>query len=207
MDVRRIREAFHDARGVRLTSQPLAYARCLAFGLAVALPLAGPSASPRSGALTIAATTVATGAPTDAPSGTPTIRTAWVWPVAAPHPIARPFIAPATPYASGHRGIDIRTRSPEVFAPESGIVSFAGMIAGRPVLAIRHPGGLVSSFEPVNSVLAAGTAVNRGQLVGSLLTGHCADLCVHFGVRRAGEYVSPLNYLGSVPRAILLPTR
>ncbi len=137
-----------------------------------------------------------------------TSRSAWVWPVAAPHPIARPFIAPATPYSSGHRGIDIRAPSPDVFAPADGVVSFAGMVAGRPVLSIRHPGGLVSSFEPVSATLPAGAVVSRGQLVGTLLPGHCAStLCVHFGVRLDGEYVSPLNYLGSVPRAILLPTR
>jgi murein DD-endopeptidase MepM/ murein hydrolase activator NlpD len=75
------------------------------------------------------------------------------------------------------------------------------------VLAIRHPGGLVSSYEPVESTLKAGDAVSRGQPIGTLLPGHCASLCLHFGVRLDGEYVSPLNYLGEIPRSILLPTR
>ena len=135
-------------------------------------------------------------------------RAIWAWPVAPPHPIARPFVAPVTPYGSGHRGIDIRSGGADVFAPESGVVSFVGAVAGRPVLAIRHPGGLVSSFEPVDSTLVAGEAVSRGQLVGTLLPGHCASTpCLHFGVRLNGEYVSPLNYLGGIPRAVLLPTR
>jgi murein DD-endopeptidase MepM/ murein hydrolase activator NlpD len=135
-------------------------------------------------------------------------RGTWAWPVTPPHPIARPFVAPATPYGAGHRGIDIRSGGVDVFAPESGIVSFVGSVAGRPVLAIRHPGGVVSSFEPVASTLTAGEAVSRGQLVGALLPGHCSSApCLHFGVRLSGEYVSPLNFLGGIPRAVLLPTR
>ncbi|WP_443208538.1 hypothetical protein [Salinibacterium sp. PAMC 21357] len=37
--------------------------------------------------------------------------------------------------------------------------------------------------------------------------GHCTRPCLHFGVRVEGEYVSPLNYLSGIPRAVLLPTR
>jgi murein DD-endopeptidase MepM/ murein hydrolase activator NlpD len=60
----------------------------------------------------------------------------------------------------------------------------------------------------VESTLSAGEAVSRGQLVGALLPGHCALVpCLHFGVRLNGEYVSPLNYLGGIRRAVLLPTR
>src|SRR5690606_24009243 len=61
----------------------------------------------------------------------------WSWPTAAPHPIARPFLAPATPYASGHRGIDVRAAAgDEVHAPADGIVHFAGVVVDRPVLSI-----------------------------------------------------------------------
>lgn len=142
------------------------------------------------------------------PRGVAVAAGVWTWPVSGPHSIARPFIAPATPYSSGHRGIDIRAPSPEVFAPEDGVVSFAGMVAGRPVLSIRHPGGLVSSFEPVSAAMPAGSVVSRGQLVGTLLPGHCSSVpCLHFGVRLDGGYVSPLNYLGGIPLAVLLPTR
>jgi murein DD-endopeptidase MepM/ murein hydrolase activator NlpD len=131
----------------------------------------------------------------------------WIWPVAAPHPIVRPFVAPATPYSSGHRGIDIGSPGTEVRAPAAGVVSFAGVVVDRPVLSIRHPGGVVSSYEPVVSELTAGDAVSAGQLVGTLLPGHCSTLCLHFGVRVDGQYVSPLGYLGAIPRSILLPTR
>jgi len=131
----------------------------------------------------------------------------WAWPVAAPHPIVRPFIAPATRYSAGHRGIDVATDDPRVLAPAAGIVHFSGVVVDRPVLSIRHPGGLLSSFEPVDSPLTAGTPVRRGDVIGTLQPGHCSRLCLHFGVRRDGEYVSPLLFLGGIPRSVLLPTR
>ncbi|MET4782587.1 M23 family metallopeptidase [Glaciihabitans sp. UYNi722] len=132
----------------------------------------------------------------------------WQWPVAAPHPIAKPFIAPETKYSAGHRGIDMSAPDGAVVtAPTDGVVSFAGFVVDRPVLSIRHSGGLVSSYEPVATELAEGAVVTRGRPIGVLVAGHCAASCLHFGVRLDGEYVSPLNYLGGIERSILLPTR
>ena len=131
----------------------------------------------------------------------------WRWPVDPPHPVVRPYIAPATPYAAGHRGIDIGAAGTTVYAPTAGVVHFVGVVVDRPVLSIRHPGGLISSYEPVQSTLTAGQAVARGEVVGTVLPGHCASICLHFGARLDGEYVSPLAYLEGIPRAVLLPTR
>ena len=131
----------------------------------------------------------------------------WAWPVAAPHTVVRPFLAPATRYSAGHRGIDIAASEPLVRAPADGTVHFAGTVVDRPVISIAHDGGLLSSFEPVAPVVARGDAVRRGDVIGTVQGGHCAQPCVHFGVRLDGEYVSPLLLLGGVPRAILLPTR
>ena len=132
----------------------------------------------------------------------------WSWPVETPHPVVRPYIAPETPYAAGHRGIDIGAgASTEVRAPLAGVVHFAGTVVDRPVLSIRHPGGVITSYEPVTTVLTQGDSVAQGEIVGELQPGHCSVSCLHFGVRLDGEYVSPLNYLGAIPRAILLPTR
>jgi hypothetical protein len=131
----------------------------------------------------------------------------WSWPIAAPHPVIRPFVAPLTRYAAGHRGIDIASRvGGPVFAPDDGVVYFAGVVVDRPVLSIRHGSGLMSSFEPVVSPLAAGSPVTRGLTVGAVVEGHCATACVHFGARLYGQYVSPLNYLLGVQHAVLLPT-
>jgi len=132
----------------------------------------------------------------------------WAWPVPVPHRIERPFIAPESAYGAGHRGIDISsTDEATVTAPEDGVVYFAGVVVDRPVLSIAHADGLVSSYEPVESHLPPGTTVRRGDDVGHLLPGHCASVCLHFGVRLYGEYVSPLNYLGGIPHSVLLPTR
>jgi murein DD-endopeptidase MepM/ murein hydrolase activator NlpD len=51
-----------------------------------------------------------------------------------------------------------------------------------------------------------GSSVARGAPIGSVGTGgHCADGCVHFGVRVDGVYVNPMLLLGEVPPAVLLP--
>lgn len=131
---------------------------------------------------------------------------AWAWPVPSPHPIVRSYVAPATPYSAGHRGVDIAAAAgTEVRAPAAGVVHFAGFVVDRPVLSIRHPDGTLSSFEPVEATVDAGDPVERGQVVGVLLAGHCATGCVHLGARIDGEYVNPLLLLGGLPRAILLP--
>jgi len=147
----------------------------------------------------------------------------WLWPVGPPHIVSRPFIAPATTYAAGHRGIDIRVDGvaglsagaalgADVSAPADGVVHFVGTVVDRPVLSLRHAGGLVSSFEPVESHLVAGQRVSAGDLVGTVRVGtatpaHCPTPCLHFGVRLNGDYVSPLNFLGGITRSVLLPTR
>ena len=133
--------------------------------------------------------------------------TVWAWPVAEPRTIIRPYIAPATPYSAGHRGVDIATSDAMVRSAADGVVHFAGVVVDRPVLSIRHPDGLLSSYEPVTTDLVAGDAVARGDPIGTVLAGHCVSLCLHFGVRRDGEYLSPLVLLGGIPRAVLLPTR
>lgn len=124
------------------------------------------------------------------------------------HTVVRPFIAPPTPYAAGHRGIDIDSAAgAPVVAPADGIVHFAGVVVDRPVVSVRHPGGLISSFEPVTSELTEGAPVARGSPIGVVAAGHCAAPCLHFGVRLHGEYVSPLAYLEGIPPSVLLPTR
>ena len=130
----------------------------------------------------------------------------WAWPVAPPHPVVRPYLAPATPYAAGHRGIDIATPDgATLYAPDDGVVHFAGWVVDRPVLSIDHGDGVLSSYEPVTTTLTAGDVVRRGQAIGLVESGHCVAPCLHLGVRVDGAYVSPLLYLGGQPRAVLLP--
>jgi murein DD-endopeptidase MepM/ murein hydrolase activator NlpD len=133
-------------------------------------------------------------------------RGSWDWPTAAPHALARGYLAPATPYAAGHRGIDIRVpESSTVFAPDDGVVHFAGVVVDRPVLSLDHGGGTLSSFEPVQTELVEGDEVVRGQPIGTVLPGHCRSSCLHVGARVDGEYVNPLLFLGGMPWSVLIP--
>ncbi|GAA1813472.1 M23 family metallopeptidase [Agromyces neolithicus] len=131
----------------------------------------------------------------------------WTWPVPAPIRVIAPFRAPPTPYKAGHRGIDLLVEPrAAVVAAAPGTVSFAGMVAGRGVVAIDHGDGVVSAIEPVAASVAQGDAVSAGSAIGTVTQGgHCTGDCVHFGVRVHGEYVSPFLFLGGLPRAVLLP--
>jgi murein DD-endopeptidase MepM/ murein hydrolase activator NlpD len=134
----------------------------------------------------------------------------WTWPLAGSPPVTRPFQAPAGPFGPGHRGVDLAAApGATVLAAGDGVVAFAGMVAGRPVVSIDHPGGLRTTYEPVDPSVAAGQAVARGSPIGTLLAGHpgCpAAACLHWGVRRGETYLDPLALLLAV-RVRLLPWR
>lgn len=158
------------------------------------------------GAPATAAIAPAAAAPEPPSSAAATAALGWVWPVDGPRLVERPYLAPATPYASGHRGVDLAavTNGADVRAVMSGIVHFAGVVVDRPVITVRQ-GQLLATVEPVTPLVQTGDRVEAGQVIGVLEPGHCARPCVHLGVRLAGEYVSPLLYLGGLQRAVLLP--
>lgn len=140
------------------------------------------------------------------PSAAPTA--GWSWPLAPRPALLRPFDPPDKPWMSGHRGVDLQAAADgaPVTAPESGTVSFVGMVVDRPVITIDHGNGLRSSFEPVESGLAAGATVSKGDVLGTVLPGHCAATpCVHWGVRRGEEYINPLSLVTDLRPSILLP--
>lgn len=136
----------------------------------------------------------------DSPAG------GWRWPV-RPFRLARSFVAPAHEYGPGHRGIDLLpTGEPVVRAPAPGVVAFSGQVADRGVVTVDHGDGLVSTLEPVDPGVEAGTAVTASSPLGIVSSGgHAEPGAVHFGVRLDGEYINPLVLLGDVPRAVLLP--
>lgn len=90
-------------------------------------------------------------------------------------------------------------------SPAAGIVSFVGVVVDRPVITIEHDSGLRSSFEPVDSPLAVGSVVAAGQVIGTVLPGHCGTPCIHWGVRRGDDYVNPLQFVVDLRPSILLP--
>jgi murein DD-endopeptidase MepM/ murein hydrolase activator NlpD len=132
----------------------------------------------------------------------------WVLPLPGEPAVTRPFDPPPTPYAAGHRGVDLAgTPGQPVLAAGPGTVAFAGLVAGRPVVSIEHTGGLRTTYEPVLPSVAAGQAVARGSPLGVLATGHAGcpvEACLHWGLRRGAVYLDPLSLLRP-PRVRLLP--
>ncbi|QTX04495.1 murein hydrolase activator EnvC family protein [Agromyces archimandritae] len=142
------------------------------------------------------------------PLGAPAVDAAgdWIWPI-TPVRIVAPYRAPETRYAAGHRGVDLASAPGDgIRSPADGVVSFAGTVVDRAVVTVDTGDGVLVSMEPVLSALPAGTAVGRGQPLGVVADGgHCDGSCVHLGVRVDGDYVSPLRFLGGIPRSVLLP--
>jgi murein DD-endopeptidase MepM/ murein hydrolase activator NlpD len=130
----------------------------------------------------------------------------WVRPLAGP--VTRPFDPPPDRFGAGHRGVDLAGSPGEpVLAAGEGVVAFAGMVAGRPVVSVDHAGGLRTTYEPVDPSVGAGQAVDRGSSLGRLVAGHdgCpAAACLHWGVRRGEDYLDPLGLLRP-PEVRLLP--
>ena len=132
-------------------------------------------------------------------------------PWAAPLPaltVTRPFDALPSRYSAGHRGVDLAgAPGNRVLAAGDGVVAFAGMVAGRPVVSIDHADGLRTTYEPVDPSLGAGQAVARGSPIGTLVAGHAGcpvSACLHWGLRRGADYLDPLALLAP-PRVRLLP--
>ncbi|QYM75900.1 M23 family metallopeptidase [Leucobacter luti] len=129
----------------------------------------------------------------------------WLSPLAGQLVVSGPYLAPPTPYSSGHRGIDLPAApGAAVRAPEGGTVSFVGSVVDRDTITIRVNATTVYSIEPLTSPLSVGSTVPRGGSVGTIASGgHCESECVHLGVRVNEEYVSPLRFLLGAP--VLLP--
>ncbi|OHV38160.1 MULTISPECIES: murein hydrolase activator EnvC family protein [Pseudofrankia] len=130
----------------------------------------------------------------------------WRPPLDGPLAVVRPFQPPATPYGVGHRGIDLHARvGATVRAAGDGVVSYAGVLAGRGVVAVTH-GGLRTTYEPLTVLVSAGQRVAAGTPLGRLAAGHpgCVqDACLHWGLLRADVYLSPLTLLLPDPPRLL----
>ena len=130
------------------------------------------------------------------------------WPLRPAVPVlTRPFDAPRPDWQPGHRGVDLAGSSGQaVYAAGAGTVIFAGSLAGRPVVALAHPGGLHTSYEPVEALVSPGQRVDSGTPLGRLLPGHpgCpAPACLHWGAMwgpaARADYVDPVGLLEATP--------
>jgi hypothetical protein len=132
---------------------------------------------------------------------------AGVWPLQPAPVVVRGFDPPGAPWDSGHRGADLAGATGQVVhAALAGRVTFARRLAGRGVIVVDH-GATRTTYEPVTASVAVGTAVTRGQRLGTLeLTGsHCLPrACLHWGWRRGATYLDPLLLVGGGP-VVLLP--
>ncbi|WP_344668151.1 peptidoglycan DD-metalloendopeptidase family protein [Catenulispora yoronensis] len=131
----------------------------------------------------------------------------WTWPLVPPVGASRPVVVrgfepPAERWRSGHRGVDLLGGGgQEVVAAGAGVVSFAGSLFGRGVVAVEHGGGrggLRTTYEPVDPVVRVGERVRGGQVIGHLVgsgVSHCAPrVCLHWGlVRGVGHGVRYLD--------------
>lgn len=136
--------------------------------------------------------------PDDAATGShPT----WQWPLPGPRDVLVPFRAPAHAYGPGHRGLDLTAgQDSTARAPADGVVAFRGTVADRPLLTVEHPGGYVSTFEPLASPLRPGDVVRTGDALGTIdLGGHAAAGTLHLGVRLDGAYIDPMLLFGGAP--------
>lgn len=137
--------------------------------------------------------------------------TAFIWPLSGTPSVLHRFAPGPHPWSPGHRGVDLGGSGDEpVLAAGAGTVSFAGMIAGRGVVAVRHPNGIRTTYEPVSPTVTAGQVVAPGQRIATLsiaVPGHCgADPCLHWGALAGERYLDPLSLLTGRRRPpVLLP--
>jgi murein DD-endopeptidase MepM/ murein hydrolase activator NlpD len=129
------------------------------------------------------------------------------WPLRPPPAVARGFDAPSPNWNAGHRGVDL-TGAPgqPVYAAGDATVVYAGLLAGRPVVALAHPGGLHTSYEPVRAAVRAGQVVTARTVLGELMAGHpgCPGAaCLHWGAMwgpaSSADYIDPMGLLESTP--------
>ena len=138
-------------------------------------------------------------------SSTSACRKGWLWPLeplpgekAVPQ-VTRPFDPPDRPWLSGHRGIDLAVQQGRrIRAPADGVIAFAGSVAGKDVVSIRH-GNLVSTYEPAQSSLPMGTRLQVGAVWGKVegVSDHCAQDCLHWGLKDDHDhYLDPSAKVG-----------
>lgn len=134
-----------------------------------------------------------------APGTGATARLDYDWPTGSRAAVLRGFDPPALEWLAGHRGVDLAAPAgSEVLAAADGVVAFAGVVAGRPVVSVDHADGIRTTYEPVEASVRAGQRVSRGDVLGTLVAGHRADAAdaLHWGARTGRRaYVNPLRLL------------
>lgn len=118
--------------------------------------------------------------------------------------VLAPWDAPEDkPFAAGHRGIDVAAPAgTPVRASASGVVVFAGNVAGNRTVSIDHPDGVRTTYSFLGTIVArANTVVTRGDVIATVGPGHAGNGAgphVHLSARRGDLYFDPVAlYLGT----------
>ena len=106
--------------------------------------------------------------------------------------VTDPFRPPAQPWLPGNRGLEYASLPGSgVRAIGSGVVVFAGPVAGALFVTILHPDGLRSSYSYLAAVrVAVGTRLLGGEVIG------VAGSAFHLGVRQGDLYIDPASLFG-----------
>ena len=115
--------------------------------------------------------------------------------------VTRGFDPPDEKWGAGHRGVDLAA-SPgtPVRASADGVVSFAGVIAGRGVVALTHDAStrLRTTYEPVEALVRPGQRVRRGQQIGRVASPSTSTTSthdgLHWGLIEGETYLNPLSF-------------
>lgn len=130
------------------------------------------------------------------------------WPLSPTPSVVHGFDPPSQPWLAGHRGVDLLGEVGQpVMAALPGIITFAGMLAGRGVVVIDH-GGTRTTYEPVSATVAVGNLISAGEEMGflDLAQSHCLpSACLHLGLIRNSDdvYLDPLTLFGQRPVRLL----
>ena len=128
-------------------------------------------------------------------------------------PVNGPVIAGYSPsgHYGGHWGVDYgASLGDPVYAPLSGVVSFAGSVAGMQSITIQPVTGFKVSVSYLSAIdVSAGDYVRRGLRIG--LAGVEDGVSgVHLSTRLGGRYVDPATQMGcrstEITRALRLVT-
>ena len=102
-------------------------------------------------------------------------------------PVVDPFRPPPQPWLPGNRGIEYGpTAAMTVRASASGVVTFAGPVAGNLFVTVAHDSSLRTTVGFLSEIsVSAGDLVVQGQPLG------IAGDRLHFSARRDGAYIDP----------------
>ena len=129
-----------------------------------------------------------------------------VWPLRPEPDVVADFDPPTTPYAAGHRGVDLAgSIGQPVLSALAGTVTFAAPLAGRGVVVVDH-GATRTTYQPVRASAEVGRVVAAGDRIGRLEAAgsHCPPrACLHWGWLAGETYLDPLRLVGAGPIRLL----